>query len=544
MTVDRPSDGRVAVVGIAVLLAVSAGAFAAVVSGSVDSHVTIEEDAVEQAAGDVARFALSVPSGESVAVVVDGAGGERRLNLTDADGDGRIALALNSYLAGPDATVTDVYGVGEGDRLSVEGEATGRLPPGSYRLAAYANGTGEPADTAGLTLTEPGLGNATVMVAPNGSREHLDSLAAIERARERGWLTRTNEVALSDTLVLRLTVPGVAGAVANESGATDEARFRRLLAGSNASLLLSERMPGPSRPRQHLSLDWANTTTVVADPDNDTYYAAADLTALPWGSSHDHEVDEWSFDESFLVDGTDYVPRLVVGEHRLNPGDISEGGRTGEIRIFQPDATVTFPMEEGGTVPLAPAPNQGIAGWTNLAPGSTVTVTLSDGAGDPFPVTETVRVTRERPPENEAGARYRFRAEFDLRGAAPRTTFDIRVRSNGTQLGPLNSWEEGEGYRGYVDPVLAPTDTPTTTPAPTTTQSPTPHEPSTAPPPSTVTVHIDDGITPTPQSTADPSSTARRTATSGDGPGFGAVATLLGLVGAVLLAARRGDARR
>lgn len=282
MTGTHRAFRRRAATAFAVALCLSAVALAGTAAPTAgDSHVAIEEDAVEQVDGDVAEFTLSVPSGESLTVVVDGAGGERRLNLTDASGDGRIALSLNSYLAGPDASPTEVYGVGEGDRLAVEGETTGRLPVGSYRIAAYANGTGDPADTAGLTLTERGPGNATVMVAPNGSRERLDSLAAIRGAQERRWLTRTDEVAVGDTLVLRLTVPGVAGAVADESGATDEVRFRRLLAGPNASLLLSERMPGPSRPRQHLSLDAANTTTVVAAPDNDTYYVATDLTALP-----------------------------------------------------------------------------------------------------------------------------------------------------------------------------------------------------------------------------------------------------------------------
>ncbi|QLH80283.1 BGTF surface domain-containing protein [Halosimplex pelagicum] len=541
---------RRAAVAVAVALCLSAVALVA--PADADSHVAIEEDAVEQASGDVARFALSVPSGESVTVVVDGAGAERRLNLTDASGDGRIALAINTYLTGPDATASEVYGVGEGDRLSVASEGTGRLPPGSYRIAVYTDGTGgEPADTAGLSLTEPGLGNATVMVAPNGSRERLDSRAAIQRAQERRWLTPTNEVAMGDTFVLRLDVPGIAGAVADESGATDEARFEGLLAGPNASLLLSERMPGPSRPRQHLSLDWGNTTTVVADPGNDTYYVAADLTALPWGYGHDYEVDEWSFGEFGLIDGTDYVPRFAVGDQRLNPGDISEGGRTGGFRIFQPDATVTFPMEEDGTVPLAPAPNQGIAGWTNLAPGSRVTITLLDGAGDPFPVTETVRVTRERPPENEARARYRFRAEFDLQEAAPGTTFDIRVRSNGTQLGPLNSWEEGEGYRGYVDPVLATTVTETRTPTDTggstspSTESPgstsTASPTATATPTATVTPSDSSEPTPTRAFTESPSPSAETTAA--DGSGFGASAALVGLVGAAMLAPRRRECR-
>ncbi|WP_135365187.1 BGTF surface domain-containing protein [Halosimplex halophilum] len=540
---------RVAAVAFAAALClpgVALGAPVAPGDTAADSHVAIEEDAVEQADGDVAEFTLAVPRGESVAVVVTGPGGDRRLTLTDASGDGRVALALNSYVAGPGVTAAEVYDIGEGDRLSAD-DATGRLPAGTYRVAAYANDTGgEPADTAGLTLADPGLGNATVMVAPNGSRERLDSPAAIRRAQDRRWLTPADEVAVGDTFVLRLTVPGVAGAVANESGATDEARFRRLLAGPNASLLLSERMPGPSRLRQHLSLAAANVTTVAAEPANDTYYVAADLTALPRDYGELHEVGGWTFGEPHLIDGNDYVPRFVVDdEHRLNPSDLYEGWRTGRFFVVQPDATVTFPTEEDGTVAVAPAPNRTVAGWTNLAPGSTVTIRLSNAESDPFPLTETVRVARERPPGAE-GAVYRFRAEFDLGGVAPGTTFDIEIRSNGTRLDPRDSWDDG--YRGYVDPALVVADRSTPTASPTTSATPTDTaasaSPTASPTPTAPSTTTASGTPP-----GDPATTPTRTAsptaetTAVDGPGFGAVGALLGALALAALGARRSGRR-
>ncbi|QLH75955.1 hypothetical protein HZS55_00940 [Halosimplex rubrum] len=538
---DRRSRRTVAVAAV-VVLCLTAVALAAGGTAAADSHVTIQEDAVEQAHGDVAEFTLSVPRGESATVVFEGAGtGRTRLGLTDASTDGSVTLAINTYLAARNASAGEVYRVAGEDELSIGDDATSRLPFGSYRVAAYANGTdGEAADTAGLTITDPGLGNATVMVAPNGSRERLDSRAAVRRAQERGWLTRTNEVAVGDTFVLRLDVPGIAGAVANRSGETDEARFQRLLGTPNASLLVSERMPGPSRPRQHLSLDWANTTTVVADPDNDTYYVAADLRALPWGYGHDREVDEWSFGEFGLIDGTDYVPRFVVGDQRLNPGDISEGGRTGGFVAVEPDAVVTYPPKRSGTLRVAPASDQVVAGWTTVAPGSTVTVELSNGEGEPFPATRTVQVVRERPPSAE-GAVYRYRAEFDLREAAPGTTFDVDIRSNGTQLNPRDSWDEGD--RGLVDPGLAPTATETPTTTHSQTAALTPTDPSAQAPTATktptATPHVDPPVTP--DSTESPTATET---TAGDGPGFGALAALVGLLAFAAVGARRPDRRR
>ncbi|MFC7193506.1 BGTF surface domain-containing protein [Halosimplex aquaticum] len=363
--------------------------------------------------------------------------------------------------------------------------------------------------------------NATVMVAPSGKREALSSRAAIRQAQREGWLTTSETYTKGDTFGLRLTAPGIAGAVANKSGATDEARFRSFLANTNTSLMVIQKYPTPSRNRQQLYLDAANVTTAVADLDNDTYYVAADLAALPSSSPND---DERSFSEPWLIDEHQYVPRFVVdGHRRLNPGDIGEPNRTGQFTIFDPDATVAFPNETAVTVPAGPAPNQTITGYTNVAPGTTVTVRLFNGSGEPFPITETARVTRESPPAADSEEN-RFRATVDLSGADPGTEFLIEIGANGTLI--------GGPYRGYVDPELAPTATPT--PTPTETPAPTP----TATETSTETPHRDPGTTPT--ETQTPAATTETT--TADGLGFGVLPALAGL--ALVLAALGTGARR
>jgi hypothetical protein len=353
---------------------------------------------------------------------------------------------------------------------------------------------------------------ATVLVAPSGRREALSSRAAIQRAQRNGWLTPSDLLAKGDTFVLRLTAPGIADALANESGPTDEARFRSFLDRSNTSLLVSEKAPTTHFPREHLYLDAANATTVVADSDNDTYYVAADLTALPRSTGDD---GERQFSEPRLVDGDEYLPRFVVdGAHRLNPGDIEGPDRTGQFVVEAPDASVAVTNETTETVTLAPAPNQTITGYTNLAPGSAVTVRLSNGTGDPFPLSKTVRVERER---------YRFRASFDLGAAVPNSSFDVHVQADGRPL--------DDTHDGYVDPELAPT--PTATPPSTVGETVT----------ATGTITASDTATATPTAerptTADPTTNAPTATTSGDGPGFGPGTALVASVLAAMLGAVR-----
>jgi len=667
----RPRRGvAVAALAVAVValscstLALSAGA-----SGSVDSHVEIEEYVVQTTRGDLAEFTLSVPRGESATLVVDGADGYRtELDLGDASGDGRIAVTANTYRARPNATASEVYSVSDGDTLATDG-TEGRLPAAVYRVEAYGNGTGgAPADTVEFEVTQTGLGNATVMVAPADTGDRFGSMAGIERARDEGWLTPGSTVAAGDTVLLRLRLSGIEGGVVDAGGVADARAFRRYLDRPDVRLALVERYPGPSRARQRLLLNGSSFESVVADPANGTYYVAVGLDEIPHAHdeipySHDDESERFDHGVRF----GEFAPRFVVGgEARLNPWEtddpLFESARygpnvTGVFELTEREARPSGVDRESGNGSLRPgfaaAPNQTVTGYTSLAPGSTLTVTASNASGVERSVNATARVTREtdRPSEYDPPM-FVFEGALNLTGVEPGTV-RLRIRSNGTVLseyGPqprhydarvdsaeaavelsADPMDDGTvrvdratlpdggfvaverttdgavvGNTGYLDPgthenlrvvledtssnassqlravlvrdsdgdgsfdvdaddrpyadamrtvgttvsrtpVSTATATETTTPAPTTsptaTPSPTPHDPSTAPPPSTVTPHVDPGTTPTPQSTTDPSSTARPTATSGDGPGFGALAALLGALALAALGVRRSGRR-
>jgi len=375
-------------------------------------------------------------------------------------------------------------------------------------LASYDRAYADSMRRVGTTVS-PSRANATVLAAPSGFRDRLDSRTAIKQARARGRLTHSETVAIGDTVVLKLTGPGISEAVASERGRTATARFESLLASPNATLSLVETEPGPSLPRQHRYLNETGTTTVVADPANDTYYVAADLTTVPAGYEHDG-----SFPDPDLREGQRFAPRFLVrSENRINPGDIAEPNQTGHFTVEQPEARLLFRNDTDERYRVGPAPNQTIAGYTNIAPGSAIRVRLSNGTGSQFPVTESVRVSRTEVSEPYDSG-YRFRATLNLTGAAPNSSFDVVLRSNGRPI--------SNKYDGYVDPALG---LATATPSPTATHT------RTATP--TTTVQTDQATTTSPGRAAEPTGT-----TAGDGPGFGASAALAAVVLTLLAAGR------
>lgn len=119
----------------------SATVLAAGGTAASDSHVAIEEETDEQGHGDVTRFTVSVPQGESVTLLVTELEYRQRLTLTDAIGDGEVRISTNIHLADRTASVGPVSAVNGRDRLSVENGSAGPLAVGPHRAAVFENGT-------------------------------------------------------------------------------------------------------------------------------------------------------------------------------------------------------------------------------------------------------------------------------------------------------------------------------------------------------------------------------------------------------------------
>ncbi|QLH80282.1 DUF7282 domain-containing protein [Halosimplex pelagicum] len=328
-----------------------------------------------------------------------------------------VALVAAALAVGSAAALDAGGPAGETDRSSGDAVATQPVP----------NGT-----------------NATVMVAPRGSVDRLASVAAIERGREAGWVTPSPVLAAGDTLVLRLTVPGIADRVANATGDTADARFRTVLADENVSVRFVQRHVGPHRDRAIFYLNGSRGQAVAADPANDTYYVAADLAAVP-NSDGEPGIDE------YLRSRGEFVPRLVVdGEHRLNPGDLDEANRAGGFALSDREAELFDADVEDLLAPgFAAASNQTVAGATTLAPGSTVTVSVTDAVGIETPRNATARVTgRTADRDDYDPPGFVFETALNLSGVDPGTEISLAVASDGTVL---NDRYERDRYRAPVD---------------------------------------------------------------------------------------------
>lgn len=440
MSAARPSRQRTAVATACLavcLVSLAGGAFAAGASGgaATDSdHVSVEVATDEEDHGDLLRFSVSLPDGGNATLAVEGAEYRRRVRVTDASGDGEVQLRVNTYLANRSASPSEVYAAAGEDAVTVLGNesanATVRFGTGTYTVAPEGD-AGE--ESASVTVAAPGPWNATTFVAPAGRGDRLTDRPAIERARDAGWLTRSRKVALGDTLVLRVTAPGIDGALAAQTGPNETARFFAMQERSGTALYAIDRHTGPHEPHTILRLNETRSTTVVAAPRADTYYLVVATGAVRGVSAESRYGD---VPDRELRDA-EFVPRFEFdGEDRLNSDAHDSEGRHAEAFLIA-ERSATPTQRHADPVVVATRRNATVAGTTTLAPGSRVTVRLIRGPRNRTVAADTVRVSRERrdPVEDlHDPPAYRFRATFDLRNASLGGV-DVAVGSNGTVLG-------------------------------------------------------------------------------------------------------------
>ncbi|MFC4450536.1 BGTF surface domain-containing protein [Halorussus aquaticus] len=185
------------------------------------------------ARGDIATVPLSVPAGVNVTVRVGSDDGySTRLDVRD-DGDGRVRLLVNTYLAGNRTTVAPgTYRTAGTDAVVVTGGTpTDPLEPGTYPVTATRNGT--VVAERELTVTEPSFESITARRAV--PRLFDASNASAIRAANRSGLTAPlepgeydPEAVEGETLLVRIDAPSLLGAIAARSGNTTTDRFLAL----------------------------------------------------------------------------------------------------------------------------------------------------------------------------------------------------------------------------------------------------------------------------------------------------------------------------
>ncbi|NEU57494.1 hypothetical protein [Halorussus sp. MSC15.2] len=244
-------------------------------------RVKFSNPGYEADAGDIVSIPVELRSTDSATVVVRGyrvwpSTTKTRTYLanasvSDANGDGRATLLLDTHdvtwrARGPDEV-----------NVTVRMASDGPLDAHHYDLyGVVENETGyDRTSESNLDLSKPEAESLKTWVGPSSvevSAQTLSTSAPPARNVERSSVALRN-----GTLVFDLRTSGLGGAV--ESGPNATARFFDVLDGRQANLSVVQTNPGPSHPPKELHLG-PNSTRVVADGFNQSYYLAVDLSAV------------------------------------------------------------------------------------------------------------------------------------------------------------------------------------------------------------------------------------------------------------------------
>ncbi|USZ69081.1 hypothetical protein NGM10_04920 [Halorussus salilacus] len=190
----------------------------------------------------------------------------------DADGDGRVTVRFNTYDGTFEATGEDAVAVRERSNASTP------VATGTYDLELWSgNATdGEVTTASRLTVNKRTTDELRTWVASESA--NLSNRTELHAAMVAGTLTRSDAVTRNGTLVLELQASGLEGALAarNESNVTAE--FFGLLEDGAANLEVRHINPGPSVPPKEIRLAEHDSTHLVPDARNDTYYLVTDLS--------------------------------------------------------------------------------------------------------------------------------------------------------------------------------------------------------------------------------------------------------------------------
>ena len=427
-----------------------------------DRDVTLgfDQDVYKDQVGDEVPISLALEDADRAWLFV---GGEEvnyleRLELVDADDDGRVTVELNAFEVGreafdqarPDHASTvgadAAYSVREGDRIAsitrfndtgsaieVAPVLTTPLEADSYLLSLSSSPaivtTGEDAGAvsderavATLALTEREGSVMQSRVAPGGDAD-LDG-AEFRALMERSTPSRTVAIgAGADRVLLRVHASGVYGYLAEEE-------ISALVAGGqpNHGLNLTVRQVHEDINEAPDELDLTGDGVgLQTDPANETFTVVLDMSDVELRDGGDLEDGE-TYQAVFQIGvidndvGVDYDGADEIQENPYVPAD-EERVATAEFTVVEADAEVRGLSD--GTLRVSQVDNVTIRGSTTVAPHQTVTVTAK---------TEDDHLLLRR---DEATVRPdgTWAASFEFADVPVGTTFTASVGIDAAQLG-------------------------------------------------------------------------------------------------------------
>jgi hypothetical protein len=367
------------VLTVVVCTSALAGGFAVAEPGGGSPPATAAQDPVVEQQGDVVAVELDVPTydGGSVDITGEDADYSASLSVKDGNGDGTVTLLFNTYRPGAGGTFSTAN---DDDTASYYSQTRleGLLPVGDYVLSVSTS-DGESYERV-ITVEPRETGGVALFAAPDGTRASVDAVDDLERLRSSGVLTPLgtgdgpSEVAVGDTVVLRVNASGLSGAVDRQSGSSFTEQFVNFAEDGPAALEFVEQDPDAT-PTQGTVFWNATNTQVVATDDGDTYYVVLDTEDLTLSRDPDEDEDLGPVTTGMTLQAN----FTLVADAYGSEGTTSSTPFTIEERSASPATDSGF-QEAGGTF-LSPSLSQRLTWQTTLAPGSEVAVRVLNDSG-------------------------------------------------------------------------------------------------------------------------------------------------------------------
>jgi len=427
-----------------------------------DSEVNLSTSSTEVPQGGIATFTVQLnDSGSSATVVIGNEsddGYQANVSVTDANDDGVVAFAFNTYAAGTTSADNVVQLVGDSgsDRITFDStesqtELASLLDTGDYLVAV---GTDD--DPADVLETPAFIGTLFVTERAEPSqalwRTTRDTLSDVREAADNESrsavttvgdaivserLTQTDTLAFtpngsnSDVLVARLTVPGLSGVLGTVSGGEVTDEFSAIIQPDNASdaplrVVLEEQDPELNREPVTLDLGEALSAGTGIDDaltviyvSGDTYYLFVDYDTVAAGV-FDGSATAFEDGDEIAVNSSLQDARLLdVDTNETDVADVASQYRTASANFTLETAEGGFDLNDDDLVTATAGENATVAGTTNVAPGTELTVVVRSTGETQSSFLESQTVT-----VNGDGT---FAATFDLSAQVPGDEFEARV---------------------------------------------------------------------------------------------------------------------